>query len=545
MKSQIGKETLKYLYLSIAIGFLTFFVESGFVLVLQKFLQSIGILSMATQSKYLSFLDSVLMSSIALVVVGVIRAVIYGLRAFCANLTQHTYICSHRLTILSAALNKISATSTKEVVSIFSDLVGTAGNLMNYLSILLTNLMAAVAYFFLALYLAPYETIFGISFIFVLLLPTRSLSKRVKHSGESLVKEWENLNGTLLLGIKNNFLLKVYNLIPQEIAIAQKSVGLYRGHIKYFSMISSLVASLPSIVGLFVLAVLTSISLHFGTPPFKLVSFFYIFLKLVQSLSDINQTSANIRMAYPSLKKLMDWEDKMRQYSMDQDVSKIADQYKVDAFHHFKASIQSFSYQNEVILKDISLELHKGDVLVIKGPSGVGKSTLLGLLLGILTPNQGCIEMDEKPVGPMIQANSRLVAYVGPEPFLIQGSVRENLLYGFHQNISEAQLFDSLKKVGLYDFVQALPKKMDSGLSEVAELSTGQRQRLSIARALLRPFDLLVLDEATANLDLVTENQVIQSIAGDLKNKITIIVTHKKSFDHIGTQFIELEKSNQ
>lgn len=543
IKSAIGKNVLIYLYLSITVGLFTFFIESAFIIILQKFLQSIGVLNESIQSPSFILIDGLLASSVALVLIGTLRAIIYGLKSYSANLTQHTFICTHRIAILTAALKNSAATSTKEVISIFSDLVSASGSLMNFVSLLLVNFISAIAYFCLALYIAPNETILGILIIFLLLLPTRSLSKKVSSSGEALVQEWEKINGALITGLKNNFFLKVYNLIPKEIEFAHKSVSSYRNHIKQFSITSSLVASLPSIIGLFVLALLTYFSIQFGTSSIKLISFFYIFLKLVQSLSEMNQTFAAIRLNYPSLVKLIQWEEAINNTIEPDHESQSLKFDLFDSFNILKADIKKFSYQNETILQDIHFELNSGDILIIKGPSGVGKSTLLGLLLGILQPTIGSVEINNKKVSEVLQCNSRLIAYVGPEPFLIQGSIKDNLIYGLNEFVSDAQIFSALKAVDLYHFVMNLPHQLNQKISEVAELSTGQRQRISLARALIRPFSLLVLDEATANLDETTESEIIRTISTQLKNKIAIIVTHKSSFDEIGTRFIELKKS--
>ena len=293
----------------------------------------------------------------------------------------------------------------------------------------------------------------------------------------------------------------------------------YLSHIKNFSVISSFTASLPGVVGLLVLAVLTFVSVRAGAPAFKLVTFFYIFLKLVQSLSEINQTSANIRLAQPSLNRLLEWEAKITQAMASQSGS-IHSGAKINSFQQVSAKIDSFSYANETILKNINVKLNKGDVFIIKGPSGVGKSTLLGLLLGILRTAHGSVEINGIPADQVISENSDLIAYVGPEPFLIQGTLNENLRYGTKTEISNDQIYSVLKKVDLMNLIQTLPNGLDQNLSEVAELSTGQRQRLSIARALLRTYDLLVLDEATANLDSETETQVINAIMENFKEKI-------------------------
>jgi ABC-type transport system involved in cytochrome bd biosynthesis fused ATPase/permease subunit len=120
------------------------------------------------------------------------------------------------------------------------------------------------------------------------------------------------------------------------------------------------------------------------------------------------------------------------------------------------------------------------------------------------------------------------VAYVGPDPFTIAGTIRENLLYGNKtKNIDDAKIWEILEAVGLKEIFSELPSGLHFYLESATRFSTGQLQRLSIARALLRDFDILVFDEGTANLDAATAAMILSHVRDAVKNKIFIRVTHQ------------------
>ena len=204
----------------------------------------------------------------------------------------------------------------------------------------------------------------------------------------------------------------------------------------------------------------------------------------------------------------------------------------------------TFHYKDKTILNDLSFKVSRGEVLLIRGESGAGKSTLLSLLLGLNIPSSGTVFINNYPPDQIRKSLSTQIGYVGPEPFLIAGSVRENLLYG-HQHpeeVSDALLWDSLEKAQLKSEISQLKNQLEENLLEKTQFSTGQKQRLSIARALVRKPSMLILDEATANLDPETEKKFVDLLKTINKDMTTIVVSHKDSFNHICTNQITLHR---
>ena len=191
----------------------------------------------------------------------------------------------------------------------------------------------------------------------------------------------------------------------------------------------------------------------------------------------------------------------------------------------------SFSYvPQHPVLDIINLTLHKGERIGIVGPSGGGKSTLIDLLLGFITPTEGTIFIDGHK---LTQSNSsqwrHSVGYVGQRPFLFNDTIHNNIVYG-RSSVGATQINNALKAADAQDFVNKLAMAANTIVGENGNsLSGGQRQKITIARALAEQPHLIIFDEATASLDAASENEIKASLQRLPKDVTVIIVTHRSS----------------
>jgi subfamily B ATP-binding cassette protein MsbA len=201
------------------------------------------------------------------------------------------------------------------------------------------------------------------------------------------------------------------------------------------------------------------------------------------------------------------------------------------SFNH-KLSFQeiSFSYDNQKVLDQLSFSIKKGEKIAIVGPSGAGKSTLVMLLLKNLSPQSGHILLDDTPLSVIDrQSLYQNVGIVTQHPFLFNDTIYNNITLG-RQGITEAQMSQALSKAQLQEFVSHLPKGMDTIIGDRGEsLSGGEKQRLTIARALLEDPELLILDEPTSALDPESEQGISNAIIDALKDRTAIIIAHRLS----------------
>lgn len=191
----------------------------------------------------------------------------------------------------------------------------------------------------------------------------------------------------------------------------------------------------------------------------------------------------------------------------------------------------SWKYLNakENVLQNLSLTIHKGESVAFIGSSGAGKTTLADVIMGLLQPQSGVVEMDGINIFSMPHQWARIIGYVPQSVFLIDDTVRGNVAFGLkREEISDDKIWAALEEAQLKEFVQSQPYGLDTIVGERGvKLSGGQRQRIAIARALYENPDILVLDEATAALDTETENAVMESIDALQGFKTLIIVAHR------------------
>ena len=189
----------------------------------------------------------------------------------------------------------------------------------------------------------------------------------------------------------------------------------------------------------------------------------------------------------------------------------------------------TFAYGAEGrVLDGLSLEIPAGGTSALVGESGVGKSTLVDLLLRYYEPQGGEIRLDGVPIGQIRRASlRRKIALVSTEPYLFHGTLEENIRYGTPE-ADPARVADALADADLTEFARSLPGGLSTVVGERGvSLSAGQRQRVALARAFLRSPEILILDEATSSLDLLSEDRVRRAIAERMEGKTTLIVTHR------------------
>jgi len=210
---------------------------------------------------------------------------------------------------------------------------------------------------------------------------------------------------------------------------------------------------------------------------------------------------------------------------------------------HVRFDDVSFSYQEQPTLHHVSLEALPGQTIALVGSTGAGKTTVLSLLARFYEATTGRISIDGQDIGKLAKFALRdRLAYVTQEPFLFNGTVRENLLLS-KREATDDDLWNALEAAHAATFVRGLPKLLDTNVGERGvKLSGGEKQRLSIARALLKNAPILLLDEATASVDSETERQIQDALDRLMENRTAFVIAHRLSTIQNADRIYVLEK---
>ena len=265
-----------------------------------------------------------------------------------------------------------------------------------------------------------------------------------------------------------------------------------------------------------------------GTIEFGVIISFILYVRLFTSpLTQIAQGMTNMQTASASAKRIFDF---LESEELSDETGKHATLPAVlgqVSFDHVR-----FSYPDspdKVIIKDFSASVKPGQKVAIVGPTGAGKTTMVNLLMRFFEINSGRISIDGVSTADMRREDvHNMFSMVLQDTWLFEGTVRENLAYNM-QGITDAQLEEVCRACGLDKFVHSLPNGFDTVLSDSTSISAGQKQLLTIARAMLQNAPMLILDEATSSVDTRTELLIQRAMDELTKGRTSFVIAHRLS----------------
>jgi ATP-binding cassette, subfamily B, bacterial len=254
----------------------------------------------------------------------------------------------------------------------------------------------------------------------------------------------------------------------------------------------------------------------------KFLLFLSLFYEPIDRLNSLNQMILSGRAAADRVFEILDSEEERNSTQGTNLPEKITG--------HVCFENVSFSYQDQPTLHGVTLEARPGQTIALVGSTGAGKTTVLSLLARFYETSSGRITIDGTDIDTIAKSSLReRLAYVTQEPFLFNGTVRENLQLA-KRDAADADLWSALEAAHAGNFVRELPKMLDTNVGERGvKLSGGEKQRLSIARALLKDAPILLLDEATASVDSETERQIQDALDRLMQNRTAFVIAHRLS----------------
>jgi ABC-type multidrug transport system fused ATPase/permease subunit len=250
--------------------------------------------------------------------------------------------------------------------------------------------------------------------------------------------------------------------------------------------------------------------------------FLSLFYEPIDRLNSLNQMILSGRAAADRVFEIMDTDDEVN--------ANHGAELPADLRGHVRFENVSFSYQNQPTLVNVTLEAKPGQTVALVGPTGAGKTTILSLLARFYETTSGRITMDDIELSSLSKASLRdRMGYVTQEAFLFNGTVRENLQLA-KRDASDEEMWNALEAAHAAPFVKELPQLLDTNVGERGvKLSGGEKQRLSIARSLLKNAPILLLDEATASVDSETERLIQSALDHLMKNRTSFVIAHRLS----------------
>jgi ATP-binding cassette subfamily B protein len=370
------------------------------------------------------------------------------------------------------------------------------------------------------------------------------LSKRIKKIQKVIVGETTALAGSTTESLRNIELVKSLGLVKQEIKrlnnTTEKILGLELRKVKYIRSLSFIqgtaVNFLRTCIMFIMLFLIFQKEISLGQM-FSLMFYSFFIFGPLQELGNVINTFREAEVSLANFKTIMEMpkEPKPAHPKTITRVTKLT--FDQVSFQHQSAKTKA--------IQEISFEVNAGQTVAFVGPSGSGKTTLVKLLVGLYRPQSGQIRYNDVPENEIdLDALREKIGFVTQDTQLFAGSIRENLLF-VNPGATDAQCMEVLEKAACQNLLARADKGLDTVIGEGGvKVSGGEKQRLSIARALLRKPNLLVFDEATSALDSLTEeeiNETIKKIAhGDLH--ITIMIAHRLSTIMHADKIVVLEK---
>ena len=323
-------------------------------------------------------------------------------------------------------------------------------------------------------------------------------------------------------------IVRAYNSEEKGLEAFKAANEKLRKHTFKAEFLSGLMMPIMSFVGNFgyVAVCIVGAALAFnGTINFSVVVAFMIYIRLFTSpLGQIGQGFSNIQSAAAASERVTEF---LEEEELSDESGKTVKLKNVKGDITFDNVTFGYS-PDKTIINDFSAKIKSGSKVAIVGPTGAGKTTIVNLLMRFYELNKGKITVDGTSIADITRENLHdIFGMVLQDTWLFEGTIRDNLLYG--KSLSDEKLMDICKQCGLKHFVSTLPHGLDTVLNDTVSISAGQKQLLTIARAMVENAPMLILDEATSSVDTRTEIHIQKAIHTLTKGRTSFFIAHRLS----------------
>lgn len=365
----------------------------------------------------------------------------------------------------------------------------------------------------------------GIASIPVCVLPIRALGKSLARRARMMQAKAGDMTGTAAENLASQPEIRAYNLEDKQVALFhEESLLLRKFHmktVKYKSLVGPAV-ELIAVVGIS-FSIYQGAKQGIGLESFMgLIVAMYMAYEPVKKLGAINSALRQGEASLERLEYIMNANDEMPEAKNPVKIGRLSGAVSYKNVN--------FSYEDEPVLSNVSVEVKAGEMVALVGPSGAGKSTFVSLLPRFYEVDSGAVEVDGHDIRNLAKSDLRnQIALVSQHPLLFKGSISDNIKVG-KWNASSQEVIAAAEAANAREFIEQMPAGFETQIGERGDgLSGGQRQRIAIARAFLKNAPILIFDEATSALDNESESKVRQSLMRLAAGRTTFIIAHRMS----------------
>ncbi len=411
---------------------------------------------------------------------------------------------------------------TNDVDTVTQSLSNSVGNLINAIAMLIGCIIMMFVTQPIMAVTAIVASLIG--FLFMALVMGRS-QKYFNARQKSLAE----VSGHIEEYYAGQNIVRAYNSEEKGLSEFRSCNDKLRKHTFKAEFLSSLMMPIMSFIGNFgyVAVCIVGAALAFnGTIGFPVVVAFIMYVRLFTSpLSQIAQGFSSLQSAAAASERVEEFLSEEELSDESHKTAKLSDVRGNVTFDHI-----NFGYSPEkTIIHDFSVDIKSGQKVAIVGPTGAGKTTIVNLLMRFYELNSGTISVDGVPLSDTTRENVHdIFGMVLQDTWLFEGSVRDNLTYG-KDGVSDEELLNILHQCGLGHFVNTLPHGLDTVLNDSVTISAGQKQLMTIARAMVENAPVLILDEATSSVDTRTELMIQSAMDKLTQGRTSFVIAHRLS----------------
>lgn len=543
----LGTRVCRLMLFSTCAAVLMSLAELGFAILIQSFLVAMGIVpTVATQlPKWAP--TSLLLCLASLFSFALLRGLLQAFKLFSSSMTLEAFSIYMKEIIMRWSL-LFGKSNSSDVVTLANDRVASTANLIAAYQISIIHILTGTLIVVYLMVLSWKLAILGISLLLIFGTSLRLFDKKVSAAGHGLVTETALLNSRFLDSLRNLQYLRVVRFEEFEIRSLVQILSRHYSAMRSYAGIHGFKNAAPQVAGVLLVVVLSLVSKKNGVlVGGAFLSFIYLFVRLSQIASEFSGCLTVIKMHRPQLAILFEWYENAYP-ELQRTEKNIAVKKNMTQYHRapigWELQDLTVAYdQGRPILRAFNAQIKPGSIVILRGSSGSGKSTLFFVLAGLIRAQCGTLLVNGRAqdIEERIRSGELRLGYMGAEPAIISGTILNNLLYGVLDPVTEEQIRAVLTQTDCLGFVNENELGLDRPISDRGDgLSTGQKQRLALARAILGNPCALLLDEPSANLDEKSKAAIKRAILG-LRGKITVVIaTHDGSLSEIADQIIEI-----